>query len=444
MTEISLSGWGRLPVAACRLLVPGTAAAVIAEAKGETSLIARGNGRAYGDAALNRAATLSTLKLDRLLAFDPISGVLTAEAGLLLSDLLALFAPRGWFPPVTPGTRFVTLGGMLAADVHGKNHHRDGSFGEHVLGFELLCGDGERRRCSPRENPELFHATIGGMGLTGIVMNLTLRLRRIESSWMVQETLRCRDLDEALAGFAASESWTYSVAWIDCLARGRDRGRAVLYRGEHAGRDATLEGQAVPAAPPRRKPTLRVPVDLPGWVLNGTAMAAFNALYYQRARPGGAFIDIETFFYPLDAITAWNRIYGRRGFLQYQCVVPLEGGRDALLALLEITSRARAGSFLAVLKQFGARGSGLLSFPMPGYTLALDFPATAEIFALLQQLDLVVAACGGRLYLAKDARMGADLMRDSYSNLDRFRDVCREVDPDQRFRSLLSERLHLR
>lgn len=439
-----LSGWGRLPAAACRLLVPGTAAAAIAEAKREASLIARGNGRAYGDAALNRAATLSTLKLDRLLAFDPASGVLTAEAGLLLSDLLALFVPRGWFPPVTPGTRFVTLGGMLAADVHGKNHHRDGGFGEHVLAFELLCGDGERRRCSRDENAELFRATIGGMGLTGLILNLTLRLRRVETAWMVQETLRCRDLDEALAAFAASEAWTYSVAWIDCLARGRDRGRAVLYRGEHAAGDAESEGRAAPAVPPRRKRVLRVPVDLPGWVLNGTAMAAFNALYYRRARPGSAFVDLETFFYPLDAVIAWNRIYGRRGFVQYQCVVPLQGGRDALLALLEITSRARAGSFLAVLKQFGAQGAGLLSFPMPGYTLALDFPATAEIFALLPQLDHIVAACGGRIYLAKDARMGADLMRDSYPNLERFRDICREIDPDRRFRSLLSERLQLR
>jgi decaprenylphospho-beta-D-ribofuranose 2-oxidase len=433
-----------MPTAECRVLVPPNLTTAVEEGRGATSLIARGNGRAYGDAALNRDATLSTLRLDRLRGFDPATGVLTVEAGLLLADLLAIFVPKGWFPPVTPGTRFVTLGGMLAADVHGKNHHCDGGFAAHVLAFELMCGDGEIRTCSRQENTALFDATIGGMGLTGLILTLTLRLRRIETAWMVQETLRCRDLDETLAAFVASQSWTYSVAWIDCLARGRERGRALLYRGEHAGRADSLDGRLVPGAAPGPKRGLGIPVDLPGWVLNGTAMAGFNALYYRRARPGSTFVDFETFFYPLDAIASWNRIYGRRGFLQYQCVVPLEEGRDALLALLKITADARAGSFLAVLKEFGAQGSGLLSFPMPGYTLALDFPASREIFAMLPELDRIVAACGGRIYLAKDARMGADLMGRSYPGLARFRDICADVDPDRRFRSLLSERLNLR
>lgn len=443
---VRLSGWGRSPNALCHLMRPGTVAETVDEGTRASSLIARGNGRSYGDASLNPAATLSTLRLDRLLAFDPADGLLTAEAGLLLSDLLALFVPRGWFPPVTPGTRFVTLGGMLAADVHGKNHHLDGSFGEHVHQFDLLCGDGMVRCCSRKENADLFRATIGGMGLTGTILTVTLFLRRIETPWILQETVRCHDLDETLYAFEASRSDPYSVAWIDCLATGGARGRALLYRGEHAGPEAVpvgLRAQTPVAGPPR----FRIPADMPGWVLNGRTVQAFNALYYRHGRPGSALIDYQRFFYPLDAIGDWNRLYGRRGFVQYQCVVPTAGGRDALLRLLDLIATASIGSFLAVLKQFGPGAmpgqGGLLSFPMEGYTLAVDFPATPAAFSLIREMDPVVAGCGGRLYLAKDARMGPDMMSASYPGLDRFRAICRDVDPDRRYRSLLSERLGL-
>lgn len=443
---VRLSGWGRSPTALCHLLRPGTLAEAVDDGTCASSLIARGNGRSYGDAALNPAATLSTLRLDRLLAFNPADGLLTTEAGLLLSELLALFVPRGWFPPVTPGTRFVTLGGMLAADVHGKNHHLDGSFGDHVRKFELLCGDGLVRCCSRDQNADLFRATVGGMGLTGTILTVTLSLRRIETPWILQETVRCRDLDETLAAFEASRSAPYSVAWIDCLATGGARGRALLYRGEHAGTEALpvgLRAQNPVAGPPR----LRVPVDMPVWVLNGRAVQAFNALYFRNGRPGSALIDYQRFFYPLDAIGDWNRLYGRRGFVQYQCVVPMAGGRDALLRLLDLIATAGIGSFLAVLKQFGPGAApgqgGLLSFPMEGYTLAVDFPATEAAFSLMRTMDAVVAGCGGRLYLAKDARMGPDMMSASYPDLDRFRTICRDVDPDRRYRSLLSERLGL-
>lgn len=446
VSPVRLSGWGRSPTALCHLLRPGTRAETMDKCARESSLIARGNGRSYGDASLNSAATMSTLRLDRLLAFDSAGGLLKAEAGLLLSDLLALFVPRGWFPPVTPGTRFVTLGGMLAADVHGKNHHLDGSFGEHVLQFDLLCGDGVVRCCSRDQNADLFRATIGGMGLSGTILTVTLSLRRIETPWILQETVRCRDLDETLAAFDVARSAPYSVAWIDCLARGGDRGRALLYRGEHASPQAVPTGLRAPR-PVAGSPRLRVPVDLPGWVLNGRTVQAFNELYYRKGRPGSALIHYQRFFYPLDAIGDWNRLYGRRGFVQYQCVVPMLGGRDALSRLLDMIAAAGTGSFLAVLKQFGPGGElgqgGLLSFPMEGYTLAVDFPATQAAFALMRNMDAVVAGCGGRLYLAKDARMGSDMMSATYPDLDRFRAICRDVDPDRRYRSLLSERLGL-
>ncbi|KPF81106.1 hypothetical protein IP70_24580 [alpha proteobacterium AAP38] len=441
-----LSGWGRYPTAQCHLLRPGTLIDAINEGGTARSLITRGNGRSYGDASLNPVTTLSSLRLDRLLAFDQQNGLLTAEAGLLLSDLLAVFVPRGWFPSVTPGTRFVTLGGMLAADVHGKNHHVDGSFGDHVEHFALLCGDGVVRCCSRTQNVELFRATIGGMGLTGTILTITMRLRRIETPWMLQETARCRDLDETLAAFDASQSAPYSVAWIDCLAKGRARGRALLYRGEHVGEAALPTGAKPPrsmAGPPR----LRVPIDIPGWVLNGWTVQAFNALYYRYSRPGNALIHYQQFFYPLDAFGDWNRLYGRRGFVQYQCVVPMAGGREAILQLLDRIAAAGTGSFLAVLKQFGtgsaAGQGGLLSFPMPGYTLAVDFPATTATFALMRDMDHIVADTGGRLYLAKDARMSVDLMSGCYPDVSRFREICRTVDPDHRYGSLLSERLSL-
>lgn len=439
-----ISGWGRHPAADCHLLRPGTVTDAVNAGGAHPSLIARGNGRSYGDASLNPAATLSTLRLDRLLAFDPVDGLLTAEAGLLLSDLLAIFVPRGWFPPVTPGTRFVTLGGMLAADVHGKNHHVDGSFGDHVQQFDLLCGDGAVRRCSRTQNADLFHATIGAMGLTGTILTVTLSLRRIETPWILQETVRCRDLDETLAAFEAAESSLYSVAWIDCLAKGSARGRALLFRGEHAAMAAIPAGLRA-VRPDARPPRLRVPIDMPGWLLNGYTVQAFNALYYRLGRPGHALVDYQRFFYPLDAIGDWNRFYGRRGFLQYQCVVPQMGGRDAVLRLLDQIAEFGAGSFLAVLKQFGPGGrlgpAGPLSFPMAGYTLAVDFPVTAAAYALMQQMDRVVADTGGRLYLAKDARMDPHMMSVSYPDLDRFRSICAKVDPDRRYRSLLSERL---
>lgn len=403
------------------------------------SLIARGNGRSYGDSALNIDTVLSTRPSDRLRDFDPATGIVTCEAGLLLADLLAFAVPRGFFPPVTPGTKFVTVGGMVAADVHGKNHHAAGSFARHVLRLELMTADGRTLVCAPDENRELFAATCGGMGLTGIILTVSFRLLPIETALIRQETLVAANFDEAMAMCEASSGWTYTVAWIDCLARGDALGRSILYRGEHATR---RECPAAPlAVPPAR--ARRVPFDFPTLALNSWSVRAFNALYYRRARPGTEFLDYDTYFYPLDAILEWNRIYGRAGFTQYQCVIPKAASRDGLRAILDRISAQGGASFLAVLKLLGGEGDGPLSFPLEGYTLALDFPVNAAILGLLIELDAIVADHGGRIYLAKDVRTGAAMLRRGYPRLDQFRAMRARIDPTCKFQSLQSQRLDL-
>lgn len=436
-----LCGWGRYPVRDCTLWQPTTAEALHATLPPLPSSIARGNGRSYGDASLNGDATIDMRRLDRLIAFDDDSGELVCEAGVLLSDLVACFVPRGWFVPVTPGTRLVTIGGMIASDVHGKNHHGAGSFCDHLRWLDLDLGDGQVLRCSATENADLFAATCGGMGLTGMIVRACFRLIPIESAWMRQRTVRARDLDEALALFEQSQDWTYSVAWIDCMARGRDLGRSAILLAEHALCDELdARRRATPLARPARRPR-PVPIDFPGFALSGVNVRLFNQLYYAMQRPGEALVALDPYFYPLDALADWNRIYGRRGFVQYQCVLPLESSHQGLGRLLEAIAAAGAGSFLAVLKRMGPQSSGMLSFPMPGYTLALDFPATDANLGLLDRLDAITADHGGRVYLAKDARMLPHMLASGYPRLAEFRDLRARLGLDRRFSSLLSQRL---
>src|SRR5215469_2046332 len=437
-----LAGWGRYPRADCRVIAARGQADVLAAVAAESSLIARGNGRAYGDAALNPAATLDLRRDDRFIAFDDATGTLTAEAGTLLADILDCLVPRGWFPPVTPGTKFVTVGGMLAADVHGKNHHKAGTIGDHVESLDLVLADGRVVRCSRDDNAPLFAATLGGMGLTGVILAARLKLQRVETAYVRQETLRARDLEAIMDLFEASRDWTYTVAWIDCLARGRDLGRALLYRGEHARNDELpARRRTAPFTPPARR-TRRMPVDLPAIMLNRWSVAAFNRLFYRASRSGTAVVDYDRFFYPLDAIHEWNRLYGSGGFVQYQCVQPKAASRAGLSALLDRIAGAGAGSFLSVLKLLGP-GRGMLSFPMEGYTLALDFRADSANLALLTELDAIVAAHGGRVYLAKDARIAAADFRRGYAGIDEFAAVRAMVDPRRKFASLQSQRLGL-
>ena len=349
-----LSGWGRYPRQDCRVAAPREDDS-LRDLLRQGDAIARGNGRAYGDAAMNPRLTLDMRRRNRMLAFDAATGQLVAEAGVVLADILTAFLPRGWFPAVTPGTRFVTLGGMIAADVHGKNHHRDGGFGGFVDWIDLMQADGTVVRCGPGE--DLFRWTIGGMGLTGVILRAAFRLRPVQTGWVRQTTIPAPDLAATMAALAAGDSAAYSVAWIDSLRSGADLGRGLVLLGEHATTAELAPGQ--PAFPaPRRQRSLRV--DAPGWLLQRRAAAAFNDRLFRRGRAATALVNWESYFYPLDAVLGWNRIYGRRGFLQFQCVLPPETASAGLSTLLRATAADGQGSFLAVLKRLGAEQGAVL------------------------------------------------------------------------------------
>jgi len=416
---MALNAWGRLPVApAAQELRRSERAAPLPAVDG--SLLAFGNGRSYGDVCLNSGGTLlATRGCGRFIDFRVEadgSATLACDAGVLLAEIIDVFLPRGWFLPVTPGTRFVTVGGAIANDVHGKNHHVAGSFGNHVRAFELLRSDGSRRRCAPDENAELFAATIGGLGLTGLVVSAEIALRRVDSAALTVENTRFHGLDEFFALNAAAEAaHEYAVAWIDCLAR---RPRGIFMAADHA------PAGSVAKAPGAAK---RAPFTPPLSPLNKLTLAAFNTAYYHKPLPARATTHLLPYFYPLDGILDWNRLYGKRGFYQYQCVVPTSAA-GAIDEMLRAIAASGQGSLLAVLKTFGNVASpGLLSFPMPGITLALDFPergaATAALFA---RLDAIVGAAGGRLYPAKDARMPAALFAAGHPRLEEF---SRQLDP---------------
>lgn len=433
MTE--LHGWGRYPRVDARVEQPASRRECIQALREPAPLIARGMGRSYGDSSL-APRVLCTASLDRFSGFDRVTGILGCDAGVSLQDILRLTVPLGWFLPVLPGTRFVSVGGAIASDVHGKNHHLDGTFGKHVLSLELLLGNGELVRASAVENADLFHATCGGMGLTGVILGATLQLRTIQSSDMVQTTIKARDLDAVLDAFEANAAAPYSVAWIDCLATGPALGRSLLMLGEHA-ITGPLEVQ-----PARQH---RVPFDLPGQLLNEMTARAFNAFYYRKAGNSRtqSRVPFEPFFHPLDALANWNRLYGAAGFVQYQVVLPKESGRPALRQLLGRIAASGQASFLAVLKAFGPANANLLSFPLEGYTLALDFKAQPEVFGLLARLDLLVLEHGGRIYLTKDARMTKDTFRAGYPRWQEFESTRARWHAHGRFASGQSRRLGL-
>ena len=441
---MKLSGWGRYPVLEARTHRPRSVDALRDLVLSEPNLIARGNGRAYGDSAINVNATIETRYLNHMIAFAPDSGQLVAEAGVLLGDIISAFLPRGWFPLVTPGTKFVTLGGAIAADVHSKNHHKDGSFRACVDWIDLMGPDGEVRRCSRQDDATLFDHTLCGMGLTGIILRAAIRLRPVETAWIRQTTIAAPNLKSAMAAFEAAQDATYSVAWIDCLGTGGSLGRSLVMVGEHAARsDLSPEQAKMPfRIKPKRK--LSVSVDFPAFTLNSLTVRAFNALYYWAGarKTGEQLVDWDSYFYPLDAILGWNRIYGRQGFTQFQCVLPLDRSEAGLTALLAEIARAGSGSFLAVLKRFGKQQSAF-SFPMEGYTLALDFPMNPKTLALLKRLDQITLEHSGRFYLAKDSRMSTATLRASDSRVAAFHAHRVSRGLSSRFRSAQAERLGL-
>jgi decaprenylphospho-beta-D-ribofuranose 2-oxidase len=436
--RLELAGWGRHPRAPGDAFRAERIADIEAALREKPSLIARGGGRSYGDQALNReGAVLLTGRLDRLLGFDEATGILECEPGVTFRTLIDIFLPRGWAAPVSPGTGFATLGGAVANDVHGKNHDRVGSFGDHLVWIELMLANGLTVRLSADENAELFRATIAGMGLTGIITALAVRLMRVASNAVDRRLARMADLDAFIAALAAArETATYSVGWIDALATGKALGRGIL---------ETAEPAAEALAATRRK-TRRVPVELPGFLLNPASVQLFNFAYYRRVPAAGRQerVALERFLYPLDAIQDWNRIYGRRGFHQFQCVVPDEAAPRALRRMLEAVSAAGAASFLAVLKSLGSDGRGMLSFPMRGYTLALDFPRRPGVGALLTELEHLTLEYGGRAYLAKDSALSAGAVAVMYRRLPEFRALLARIDPHGRFCSDMARRLGIR
>lgn len=434
------SGWGHTSATTAPTARPERLRELLATPLSHSGpLLAVGMNRSYGDAAVPAPGGQAVLmqKMDRFTSFNPENGLLEAEAGVTFGEIVRTFLPHRWMLPVTPGTSFVTLGGAIANDVHGKNHEVNGTLGRHIAYIDLLLPSGELRRLTRNDDADLFAATIGGLGLTGIIVRAGLFLQPVAGGCVQVEKHRCHDLDDMFAAFDSTPApYDHTVAWIDALARGSQLGRGVYERGHYV---------AGPLPPPERQKNM--PVYLPGLALNHLSIKAFNALYYRLAAqemPRTQVISAMKFLYPLDSITNWNRMYGRRGFHQFQCLIPQATAFAGIRQLLESISRSGRGSFLAVLKRMGAEGEGLLSFPMPGYTLALDFPNSRGVEGLMRQLIDITRGHGGRIYLAKDSQITADDFAAMYPRLPAYIEALHRADPSGQMSSLLAQRLGLR
>lgn len=436
---MKLHGWGRYPV------VDAEVAQVQREASAlhllqtawnkQQAMTPRGLGRSYGDSSIGTHVVDYSLQ-NRFIGFDQASGLLECEAGTSLHDILKVFIPKGWFLPVTPGTQFVTVGGAIASDVHGKNHHLDGSFSQYIESFRILTGNSAILECSTTANPDLFHATCGGMGLTGLILTARLQLRPISSSDILCRSIRAENLEQLVELFEEHGASPYSVAWIDCLKGGAQLGRSILMLGEHA-KDGPLQVAA--------DNVLTVPKFFPGELLNPVTISAFNTLYYHRSPKTMAAqrMPYRPYFYPLDSLSDWNRMYGRKGFVQYQFMIPKTAGARAMKSVIETIAASGRGSFLAVLKTFGPGNANDLSFPGEGWTLALDFRYDHGVLELLDRLDQMVLDAGGRIYLTKDARLKAASFRRAYPQWEKFEATRARHGAHGRFASAQSQRLEL-
>lgn len=433
-----LDSWGRYPQTIATVLEPLDGAALkrlLQAHANEGEMIARGAGRSYGDSALAERV-MSSRFLDSFLSLDSKNGIIHCGAGLSLDSVLKVAIPNQLFVPVLPGSKFVTVGGAIAADVHGKNHHIDGSFCNHVTGFNLLLASGEILYCSETENTDLFHASCGGMGLTGIILDAKLKLRDVPGVFINRQSIVSENLASTFQLLEENHNSTYSVAWLDCLAQGESLGRSLIFLGDHASN---------PKFEAKTRRGINVPITTPSFLLNKYSMGLFNSSYFnlKKLLPKSDTVNYDSYFFPLDNIGNWNRLYGRNGFLQYQFVVPSESALASITQVLEKVSAAGKGSFLSVLKKFGKANKNWLSFPLEGYTLTLDFKREKSLFPLLDELDEIVLEHGGRLYLAKDARMTESTFKQSYPNWEKFLTLKESIDPENLFGSLQSNRMGL-
>ena len=430
-----LKSWGNFPKVLSKVISIERLSDIGNALKSNDTLIAYGNGRSYGDSALGKAQ-LDMRGANHFISFDQELGVLKVEAGVLLADILKYFVPRGWFLTISPGTKLITVGGAIASDIHGKNHHHAGCFSESLVSMKVQLADGRQVECSTDNNSDLFNATCGGQGLTGIVLNAELQMKKIQSSQLATTTIKTFGLQETFAAFESRQQASYSVAWIDCMATGNKLGRSLLTTGEFLN-DNTFSYKP--------KKTFSVPFYFPSFVLNKWFVKLFNILYFNKVRKQvtHAISDIDSFFYPLDAISQWNKIYGKKGFVQYQFILPLSSSFEGIKEALELISSSGRGSFLAVLKLYGKENQNYLSFPMEGYSLALDFKLDDSLFDFLNELDEIVVKHKGRVYLAKDARMSAKIFEKGYPKLNKFKQVRNKFDPNKQFSSSQSSRLGL-
>lgn len=449
MPDNLIAGWGNLPISNAEVKTPDTETGLSSEVSSVAEFISRGLGRAYGDPALpskEGGVVISGLGLKRFLLFDESTGILVAESGVSLAEIIKVFLPRRWFLPTVPGTKFVTLGGAVAADIHGKNHHIDGTFGVHVAWLDLVTANGATLNCSPSQNTDIFRATVGGMGLTGHIIRVAIRLRRVPSAYCKVRYIKSKNLAHTLSLLSEHDvNYRHTVAWMDCLASGEKLGRGVLMLGNEAETEDLSQSQ-LRKGPHRlpNRPEISVPFNLPSWFLGNTFVKIFNFLFYGLAKNTVKIVDYEKFFFPLDTIKHWNRIYGRRGFVQFQAYFPDATAEKGLKECLEAISRAGLASFLAVLKRSGKANEFPLSFLDKGYTLALDIPGDPQkLPSLMNELDSILAKYNGRIYFAKDAMVTPDLIPTMYPGLNEFKRIKALVDPKGLIQSRLSKRLNL-
>lgn len=431
--NMSLHSWGMYPIVKNESHVFDDPESLQSLLSLQSECIPFGNGRSYGDSALNKEIILCK-PYNYFLDFDEVNGIVHCQCGVLLSEIIEVFLPKGWFLLVTPGTKLITVGGAIASDVHGKNHHVEGCFSSCVKELNLMLPDGKIVTCSRDQNQELFHATCGGMGLTGIILDAKLSLKKVNSKYINQTMIKTKNLKDTFDAFENYSGHDYSVAWIDCMASGVDIGKCILMVGDLAD-DGDLSF--------KEKRKLNIPFNFPSFVLNNITVKMFNWLYYKKAPNGVSHqkVDIDHFFYPLDAINNWNRIYGKNGFTQYQFILPKEKSFEGLKEILGVIAASGKGSFLAVLKLYGKANDNFISFPMEGYSLALDFKIDKDLFPLLDKIDEIVLKHSGRVYLAKDVRVSKETFEKGYPYIEKFRALRKQYGMDKKFNSIQSKRV---